>query len=138
VDDEEVSRYVLRQLFRSPPDQVIEASNGAEGLRFAREEQPQLIMLDLLMPETSGFEVLERLRADPSTADIPVVVSTSKPLDERELALLKRHAAGFFPKSILSTAMAASELQRICSSMGLSDLSLKQPEARETLTSHDT
>jgi len=125
VDDEEVSRYVLRQLFRSPPDQVIEASNGAEGLRFAREEQPQLIMLDLLMPETSGFEVLERLRADPSTADIPVVVSTSKPLDERELALLKRHAAGFFPKSILSTAMAASELQRICSSMGLSDLSLK-------------
>ena len=57
---------------------MIEASNGAEGLRFARDEQPQLILLDLLMPDPGGFEVLERLRADPNTAEIPVVVSTSK------------------------------------------------------------
>lgn len=132
VDDEEVSRYVLRQLFCCPPDQVIEASNGAEGLRFARDEQPQLILLDLLMPETSGFEVLERLRADSRTSDIPVVVSTSKPLDERELALLKRHAAGFLPKSMLTSGMAASELQRICSSMGLNDLLLKTTGSQES------
>jgi CheY-like chemotaxis protein len=133
IDDEEVSRYLLRQLFPSPPDQVIEASSGAEGLRFARDEQPQLILLDLLMPEPGGFEVLERLRADPKTADIPVVVSTSKPLDENDRSRLERYSAGFLPKSKLTDGTAAVELRRICAGMGLGDLLSEQaagPAAR--------
>ncbi len=122
IDDEEVSRYLLRQLFPSPVGQVIEASNGVEGLRFARDEQPQLILLDLLMPETSGLEVLQRLRADPKTSDIPVVISTSKALDEGERALVQRSAAGFLAKSTLTDGRAAFELRRICRSVGLEDL----------------
>jgi signal transduction histidine kinase/DNA-binding response OmpR family regulator len=122
IDDEEVSRYLLRQLFHSPPNQVIEASNGVEGLRFARDEQPQLILLDLLMPEANGFEVLERLRAEPKTADIPVVVCTSRPLSESERRQMERYAAGFLPKSMLTDGSAALELRRICGSMGLGDL----------------
>jgi signal transduction histidine kinase/DNA-binding response OmpR family regulator len=128
IDDEEVSRYLLRQLFSSPPDQVIEASNGAEGLRFARDEQPELILLDLLMPDATGFEVLERLRADPKTAEIAVVVSSSRMLDEAERAQLERQAAGFMAKSRLSDGTAALELRRICSGMGLHDL-LAEPAA---------
>jgi signal transduction histidine kinase/CheY-like chemotaxis protein len=126
IDDEEVSRYLLRQLFASAADQVIEASNGAEGLRFARDEQPQLILLDLLMPDATGFEVLERLRADPKTADIPVVISTSRPLNDGERAQLERQGAGFLPKSKLTDGTAALELRRICSGMGLSDLLSEQ------------
>jgi CheY-like chemotaxis protein len=122
IDDEEVSRYLLRQLFTAPSDQVIEASGGIEGLRFARDEQPQLILLDLLMPDPGGFEVLERLRQDPETAKIPVVVSSSKTLDDRERGRLERLAAGFLPKSSLSDGTAAEELQRICTGMGLIDL----------------
>jgi CheY-like chemotaxis protein len=122
IDDEEVSRYLLRQLFPSAPDVVIEASNGAEGLRFARDEQPQLILLDLLMPDLSGFEVLERLRADSKTATIPVVVSTSRPLNEGERARLDAYAAGLLPKSRLTDGTAALELRRICKAMGLGDL----------------
>jgi len=121
IDDEEVSRYLLRQLFLSP-DQVIEAANGAEGLRFARDEQPELILLDLLMPDDNGLEVLERLRADTKTAGIAVVVSSSRTLDETERARLEHHAAGFLPKSRLSDGTAALELRRICSGMGLYDL----------------
>jgi CheY-like chemotaxis protein len=129
IDDEEVSRYLLRQLFPSPPDQVIEASNGGEGLRFARDEQPQLILLDLLMPELGGFEVLERLRADPLTSEIPVVVSTSKPLDSEELERLERFSAGLLSKSRLTDGSGALELRRICRGMGLGDL-LPEQEAR--------
>lgn len=122
IDDEEVSRYLLRQLFPSPPDQVIEAANGAEGLRFARDEQPQLILLDALMPEMGGFEVLERLRADSRTADIPVVVSTSLALNQEERARLERLGAGYLPKSRLTDGTAGLELRRICGSMGLESL----------------
>jgi CheY-like chemotaxis protein len=127
IDDEEVSRYLLRQLFPSPPDQVIEASNGGDGLRFARDEQPQLILLDLLMPEPGGFEVLERLRADPLTCEIPVVVSSSKPLDDEEMERLERSSAGFLPKRRLTDGSAAHELSRICRGMGVSGL-LAEPE----------
>ena len=122
IDDEEVSRYLLRQLFPSPPDQVIEASNGAEGLRFARDEQPQLILLDALMPEMGGFEVLERLRSDSRTADIPVVVSTSLALNPEECARLERLGAGYLPKARLTDGSAGLELRRICGSMGLEGL----------------
>jgi signal transduction histidine kinase/DNA-binding response OmpR family regulator len=122
IDDEEVSRYLLRQLFPSPPDHVMEASSGAEGLRFARDEQPQLILLDLLMPDPGGFAVLELLRGDPRTAEIPVVVSTSKPLDEGERAVLERYSAGYLPKSALIDGSALLELRRICRGMGLGGL----------------
>ena len=56
------------------------------------------------------------------TAEIPVVVASSKTLDENERALLNRYAAGFLPKSRLSDGTAALELRRICSGMGLGDL----------------
>jgi signal transduction histidine kinase/CheY-like chemotaxis protein len=122
IDDEEVSRYLLRQLFPSQMGQVLEAGGAAEGLRLAREEQPQLILLDLLMPETSGFEVLERLRSDPKTREIPVVVSTSKVLDAAERVRLERNAAGLIPKNALIDGTAAAELRRICFGIGLTDL----------------
>ncbi|PIR16539.1 MAG: two-component system response regulator [Deltaproteobacteria bacterium CG11_big_fil_rev_8_21_14_0_20_49_13] len=85
--------------------EVLQASHGEEGLVVARESKPGLILLDVLMPGTDGFDVCERLRSDPETKDIPVVFLTSleqiecvkrgmtcgakgyivKPFDEKEL-----------------------------------------------------
>jgi signal transduction histidine kinase/CheY-like chemotaxis protein len=120
IDDDDVSRYLVRQLFGPGPVEVLEAANGLEGLRFAREEQPAVIVLDLLMPELSGFQVLEQLQADARTAHIPVIVSTSRLLDEADRVRLDRWSAKLLPKSAFSDGTAASEIQRICGEIGLS------------------
>jgi CheY-like chemotaxis protein len=126
IDEEEVSRYLLRQLIPPHWGKVIEAVNGVEGLRFAREEQPRLILLDLLMPYPGGMEVLEQLRADPRTAGIPVVVSSAKTLDAEEQSRLDRQGAAFLSKSALRDGSAAAELRRICRRLGVDGL-LEEP-----------
>lgn len=62
---------------------VITAENGQQGLKKALEEKPEMIFLDVKMPEMDGFEVLKRLRAEPSTKDIPVIILSN--FDEQEM-----------------------------------------------------
>jgi signal transduction histidine kinase/CheY-like chemotaxis protein len=119
VDDEEISRYLVRQLFSTSRAEVIEAADAAEGLRFAREEQPNAIVLDLLMPEINGFQVIEQLQADARTTQIPIIVSTSRHLDEADLARLRRASARLLPKSAFSDGTASAQIQAICSEIGL-------------------
>jgi signal transduction histidine kinase/CheY-like chemotaxis protein len=102
VDDEEVSRYQFRGFLTDTSYVPIEASNGLEGLLRARLEQPRLIFLDLFMPEMSGFEVLDQLKADPLTRDIPVVISSLKVLEEAERDQLTGKALAILPKGDLT------------------------------------
>ena len=72
IDDEEADRYVLKGLLTAQGRfAIVEAANGEEGLRRAREERPDVIFLDLIMPDMTGFEVLERLKSDDATKGIP-------------------------------------------------------------------
>jgi CheY-like chemotaxis protein/anti-sigma regulatory factor (Ser/Thr protein kinase) len=120
VDDDESFRYVIRQLIASNPDFVpIEAQNGREAVRLAREAMPALIFLDLLMPDMDGFAVLQSLQADPATWSIPVVVTTSQPINDalRERLppnvpllskqILSRESVGTAMKDALKTGTAA-------------------------------
>ncbi|PSB34231.1 ATP-binding protein [Chlorogloea sp. CCALA 695] len=84
IDDEQISRYLLKELLKSLTIKVTEAINGSEGVIKAILEQPQVIFLDLVMPELSGFEVLEQLKANPTTKHIPVIIHTSKQLEPEE------------------------------------------------------
>jgi len=118
VDDEEISRYVLRQHLVKPDRVVSEAATGVEGLRLARAERPHLICLDLMMPDLDGLEVLRRLKADPITRDIPVVVVTSKVLDESERRPLLELAAAVLPKEAVSREGAAAALDEAIRSAG--------------------
>jgi signal transduction histidine kinase/CheY-like chemotaxis protein len=78
IDDDDTFRYILRQIIANEPRyEVLEASNGGDGLRLARDERPDVIVLDLQMPHIDGFTVLQELNADRRTSIIPVVVSTS-------------------------------------------------------------
>ena len=78
IDDDETFRYVLKQIIRNEPRyEVLEASDGGDGLRLARSELPDVIVLDLQMPNVDGFTVLQELNADQRTSVIPLIVSTS-------------------------------------------------------------
>jgi signal transduction histidine kinase/CheY-like chemotaxis protein len=109
IDDDEIARYLLRSLFEPGRFVVLEAASGEEGLRRAREERPHAIVLDLVMLDLSGFEVLERLKADSATRDIPVVIHSSRSLDAAERARLEGRAA-FLPKGEVGSREAASQL----------------------------
>jgi signal transduction histidine kinase len=91
IDDDVASRYVLRR-WLDGRYRVDEAQNGQEGLRLAAE-RPAAIFLDVVMPDLTGFEVLERLKADPATRDIPVVVYTALVLGANDRERLGAAAA---------------------------------------------
>ena len=98
IDDDEISRYLVRGYLDDLPCQITEACGGEEGLRRARSDTPDAIFLDLVMPDLSGFEVLERLRAEAATRSTPVVVVTSQPLADAERRRLEALGAAIVSK----------------------------------------
>jgi signal transduction histidine kinase/CheY-like chemotaxis protein len=107
VDDNEVSRYILRELLSQPWLQIEEATNGTAALERLSKELPDALILDLLMPDISGFEVLAQLRATPETAALPVLIYTSKPLSDSEKAQLAEWNTGVIRKEDISTRLSA-------------------------------
>ncbi len=90
VDDTADARRLVRRILQSQGDfSIFEASNGHDGLELINREHPDLIILDLMMPEMDGFAVLDALKANADTAQIPVIVSTAKELTPEEKLRLK-------------------------------------------------
>lgn len=90
-DDRELRRFIVRILEREGYS-VSEAANGEEAIRRAKEDRPDVLVLDLMMPVKDGFEVIEEIRKDPVLKDLAVVVNTALPpkaLPERERGLLR-------------------------------------------------
>jgi threonine synthase len=90
IDDSPDARRLIRRILQSQGNFTIhEADNGKQGLQVIEKERPDLIILDLMMPEMDGFAVLDALRSKSDTADIPVIVSTAKELTSEEKDRLK-------------------------------------------------
>jgi len=125
IDDEETSRYIIRQaLGGCGPLLVQEAETGAEGLRLARSSRPDAILLDLRLPDIDGYDIMERLRADPATAGIPIIVCTSSVLAPHQRSRLKPAI------SILSKATLTREvMQRTLADVWPADLPWGKREA---------
>jgi CheY-like chemotaxis protein len=90
VDDEPANREWLSGILKPAGFNVISASGGAEAIDLARSRKPDLVLLDLMMPEVSGFDVVEALRSDPATRQMPIMVLTAKDLTSAD----KRHLNG--------------------------------------------
>jgi diguanylate cyclase (GGDEF)-like protein len=97
VDDDSDTREAL-QLLLAPEYEVVTASDGQEALDAAQAKHPDVILLDLNMPRLDGFQVLERLRADPTTVDIPVLVISARSENEVKVRGLDLGAVDYLQK----------------------------------------
>lgn len=120
VDDNELSLYILRELLNRPWLDLIEARNGTDALEIVRHERLDGMLLDLLMPGMSGFDVLEQLRAMEQARKLPVVVYTSKSLTADEKQRLKALNAGVLPKADVATTLAPEVLLNSLARFGIS------------------
>jgi signal transduction histidine kinase/ActR/RegA family two-component response regulator len=112
IDDNEIERYTLRQFLPSSRYEVLEAGGGYDGLRLARQSRPDIIFLDLMMPDIHGFEVLKMLKAIDDTRRIPVILFTSQRLNEVD-SEKSAAADALLMKNELSRDAVASAMERI-------------------------
>src|SRR5215470_11252710 len=84
VEDQEDNRRILRDLLTSAGYEIIQAENGEEALAAAGRERPDLILMDIQLPVLDGYEATRRLKADPATKSIPIIVVTSYALSGDE------------------------------------------------------
>ena len=113
IDDEQAARYVLRKSLSAVGCSVIEAANGKSGLQSAIAESPDVIFLDLRMPDMMGTEVLARLKREPATMRIPVVIATSQLVPERERERLGALAVAVLGKARLGEADGADQIRQV-------------------------
>ena len=77
VDDNEQNRELLQAFMESLPVKLVTAADGVEALEKVAEHKPDLILLDIMMPKMSGFQVCKRIKGDPKTRDIQVLMVTA-------------------------------------------------------------
>jgi CheY-like chemotaxis protein len=117
ADDNRTFRRQVVELLAFEPDvQVAEASDGREVLRQVAQRMPDLLLLDLLMPDIDGFEVLHQLRADKRAMNLAVLVVTSKDLLPAEKAHLKHRMASLLSKKEASVDHFAHIVGRVLGS----------------------
>ncbi len=119
IDDDQVSRYLVRKHLEGLPYEVLEAAAGLEGVRLARERRPNVIFLDFVLPEMSAFDVLDELKKDPATRNIPVIIHTSKDLAVEERRRLEAEASAIVHKQSLSREVAIGRIREALEKAGI-------------------
>ena len=102
IDDDPASRYAMKNILNVAQYGVLEGVNGESGLMLARTASPDLVVLDLGLPDMRGTEVLQRLALEDDTRAIPVLVATSRDLTPPERHALQQHAVAVLSKRDLN------------------------------------
>jgi CheY-like chemotaxis protein len=112
VDDKDAARELVRTILETRAYQVVEAGDGLEALKRARDERPDLIIVDIQMPGLDGFGVIQELRRDRRFAETPVIALTASAMKgDRERAMGMGFTC-YITKPIRPTALL-SEVERL-------------------------
>ena len=99
IDDDRAATDLIQVILENEGYRVLKAFQGKDGVELAAREYPDLIILDLIMPEVSGFNVAYQLRQIPATRNIPIIVLTSMELDEENQTQLGAYVSGLISKN---------------------------------------
>jgi CheY-like chemotaxis protein len=125
VDDDLAMRDLIRRILESEGYVVVEAENGRVALERVRDDKPGLILLDLMMPDTDGFEFIDEFRRRVAWRDIPIVVVTAKDLSLEE----RRRLNGYVERVLQKGALSREALLRDVRDLVAESLA-RQQEAR--------
>jgi twitching motility two-component system response regulator PilH len=105
VDDSPTETHLLREMLEKNGHSVITAENGALGVKVCREKKPNLVLMDVVMPELNGFQATRQLSKDPDTAHIPIIIVTTKDQETDRLWGLKQGARDYLTKPVSEKAL---------------------------------
>ncbi len=100
VDDSPTEVMVLSDILRKGGHRVSTASSAVEGITLAQDQRPDLILMDVVMPEMNGFQATRSLSRDPQTAEIPVIIVTNKTMETDRAWGLRQGARDFVVKPV--------------------------------------
>jgi len=131
VDDIATNRMILRSKLSASYYEVVQAENGADALRKALEDQPDLILLDIVMPDIDGYEVCRQLKSDSRTSHIPVIIITALRDTHDRVRGLECGADDFLTKPINDLALFSRVRNLIRSKFMLDELRLRDCTSQE-------
>ncbi len=100
VDDSPTEVMILSDILRKGGHRVSTASSAVEGITLAQDQRPDLILMDVVMPEMNGFQATRSLSRDPQTAEIPVIIVTNKTMETDRAWGLRQGARDFVVKPV--------------------------------------
>ncbi len=107
VDDDPKAVKLMGYILRKEGYEIIPALSGEEALRILGEQSPDLVILDIMMPEMDGYEVCRRIRANPRTSRIPVIMLTAKAMPEDRITGFEAGADDYITKPVLPAELLA-------------------------------
>ncbi|MCK4553458.1 response regulator [Candidatus Parcubacteria bacterium] len=112
VEDDKTISLMYKTKIETGGFEVLTADNGADGLKLAKEQKPDIIMLDVILPQLDGFSVLEELKKDTSTKNIPVVMLTNLGTEEDKEKGKKLGAIDYLVKASLTPAQVEENIKQ--------------------------
>ncbi|MGH8383690.1 twitching motility response regulator PilH [Pseudomonas sp.] len=100
VDDSPTEMYKLTGMLEKHGHQVLKAENGADGVALARQEQPDAVLMDIVMPGVNGFQATRQLSKTPETAHIPVIIVTTKDQETDKVWGKRQGASDYLTKPV--------------------------------------
>lgn len=105
IDDSPTESFAFKTILEKFNHTVLQANNGADGVALARQEKPDLILMDVVMPRLNGFQATRQLTQSADTSDIPIVIITTKDQEADRVWGQRQGAAGYLIKPVVEQEM---------------------------------